>query len=556
MILLSLPLGLLQIVTEHLCSHELGLLLSCGNKRLTQRLGEDGGVIRVRHELRDSNPTVWPSLVTSFPKMLTFQLIRVRGSSFQGSKQILMPMWSHLPETLKNIDLDYPNDCDDFIVPRVLERFPLLESISCQEGMYYDDPDFNFSALRNACPKISSISFVGAGFFVAYMPFELRSLTLDGDITKKFDHMLPETLTSVNLRNFQEPLDSDVLDCIMEIPRLETLILQLKDHLHLEDLARLPKTVTTLKIPVSGALTAAVLQMLPPQLSTLYLDGAWIFGKDIKYIPRSVTSTNILHVILPKEIPFLPPGLQDVDKCTVSTAVASLLPKAITSALELQLTSKWSIPKSTFTPSQRLLRCPSLPSNPDTEFPTTMTALEVNETDCIEDLPNGDCIELPATLRHLTLMKSRHMKLLTDDFLTQLPEQLISLDIAAYVKDISFDLLPDTLTLFKLVCDTLPIGAVEELPASLTKLHLVMDHLEEGFSEDLLSNLPESLRMLHFETTHRTSDCKASNEDVMNLPKDISWISLPASSALTPKCIQNLPSSVAFFQSLPIKYQK
>lgn len=558
MILVSLPLNLLQLVTDALFSHDLGRLICCGNRKLTQRLGEGGGVLRVRHEFRNLDRLLWPSLVKYFPRMLSFSMVMLPDLMYSCSSLSLAPFWGHLPETLQNIELSYPTDTSSFLVPMTLKRFPHLESVSCSEEVFDEDTDFVCCDLRHDCNKISSLSLRGGDFFVAYMPFDLRSLTLNGSITTKLDHTFPESLTSLSLRDDDESLQPGIFDCIASLPFLETLVLHFPTPLTLQELLQLPKTLTTLKVSVITELSASTLRLLPPNLKTLHLAGAYVLGENIKFIPRSVTSTNLLSFIIKKDLASLPPNLQDIGKSSTSVEVASLLPRSITSAVELQFTSSWTRRNSSFTPSQRLLRCPGLPNAPETVFPTTMTALELQEHDCLEDLPAGTCCQLPDSIKHLIIRKRAHKKLpLTDDFLVLLPQQLLSLEIAgASISSISFDHLPATLTLFKLSCDNLPIGASATLPTTLTKLHLIVDSIDEGFGADLLSHLPEGLRMLHFEMLGQRVDCQVGNEDVMKLPMRITWVSLPASSLLTSDCVANLPPTVAFFHSHRINYQK
>lgn len=562
----SFPAELLQLITNELLAHHLGRLICCGDKTLLNRMGSEGGVSLVSVELCSERKAVWPSLVKYFPELVTFKVINCAG--YHEMPHSWKPNWKDLPKGLDAIELNYPNDTQEFFTEANLKHLEYLELISCESLMEFEFDVWAFGWLRTNCTLLRVLRLNGDDFFVGYLPETLEEISFASNLATSSVYEMPQMLNKVELISLA--IQPDVFASICKLPHLETLCLY-SDPLTEDDLMNVPQSLTHLEIFIGyDEIDSATLKLLPPGLRTFHCSGARVNSSNIKLLPRPLLSTDVIHQLAARDVPSLPPAIQHLIDCKVTLEVAAILPTSIRSFEVLEVNSQWDVPNSNFLPSIQYLKCPFLPSATHDglcSLSSRLQTLEIQGTDCIDDLPNNQCSPLPSGLRSLTI-RERHSNIIykptgaetiiSYDFLCLLPPHLTNLEILGvfFLDDISFAPLPSTLKYLNLVCNSLPFGSPATLPDSIETLLLSVWEPPRRFSTHFLKHLPQGLRKLIYTITNEDDDCEIVNDVVTQLPPHITSVTIPHSSLLDNACTKILPRSVTEFKANRIQYHR
>lgn len=571
--IVALPIEALQVVTKHLLAHQLVRLILCGHKQLTQRLTEGGGALEFRFEISPSRRIQWPSIVSSFPRLQTFVVFRLK--SVIPYELPWNPSFRDLPQCIRHIYLAYPRDSSQFFDKKhTFTRFSSLETLSVSAEIVNSDWSENVLLLLNRMESLSSIKLYVSQALRTPLPPNTTSAELIARETDFSGQELPVGLTQLSINTLRENLPESFPLLILALSHLEHLThLGLffyaadDDISSLEEFALLPRSITSLHITATGSTTVTGLKALPPLLKTLYLHRMRIPPAQICYLPRGLKATDAIDRLLPEDIPHLPPGIRDLKGCKVSLEVSLALPRTVEEIGELEYEPSDVEVIGQLPPALLGLWCNALPSRSKDFLPANMKWIRLKELTYMSDVESKHFCPLPASLSSLSLEDSHfyrqedyytqgHEPILRNAFLELLPKNLSTLRMAGVVTapGLSFGHLPRNLTALVLACDCLPFGSPKTLPASLERLTLTLWEPQDKFAIHLLKNLPAKLLSLTYDVRNVEHDCEVVNDTLSFLPGSITYVSLPFSSLLDNSCIDMLPSSVVTFSSWEINH--
>jgi hypothetical protein len=368
-----------------------------------------------------------------------------------------------------------------------------------------------------------------------------------GDVSTS---LLPASLITCHINGFrydsQEGVKSEAYP-----PNLKVLSTQLLFNSHAaEQMALLPKSLTSIRLPAAVFETVNVTELLP-NLEEISIVGVWPqrFWQNLPPNLRDFYQQSNESCLL-AEIPSLPPRLINLGvRLSAEEADLKKIPPSVQS-LEITIVS------GTLSPSLVDL------------LPPHLTSLTINLHACESKEVFS---HMPKTLLSLELVvqSACPASLYSDPtLLDQAPSNMTVLILAIaiggtawsdWIKRLS-STFPKLDSLFLFLEDEVvqeeepwPMDFMLHIPPGVTDLYVPIGNssLEPG----MMTNLPKGLRSLQFSSSRRLNP-QASDECFANLPSTLISFALPSNlTGISPNIIDIIPSAVVSL-SLPTSFHK
>lgn len=300
----SFPLELLEHITSYLTAQYTGLLVLCGDKALTHKLCNAGGVRYFRWSRDIKFRATWPHMVSQFSRLRFYSMSVQHYAPYAPLDKL---DFASLPRSITDIRISIQVPADAFTTFLIDNptHFHDLIHINLLNSHTSFDPILTTSS------SIANLEYLNSYFrtlSVGLLPKNLTYLYVSNSCPMDTTHgtQFPEGLTYLNYTNTAGPIKP------YDLPRgLRTYSSFGRGLYSNEEMAEFPRTITSLLTRIDDPNETGVTG-LPPNL-TLLSSLSKVRTTFTHLLPRSLTQVSIYGDMKNEHLKHLPPALTELD---------------------------------------------------------------------------------------------------------------------------------------------------------------------------------------------------------------------------------------------------
>lgn len=494
-------------------------------------------------------PSRWPSLAYQLPHLAE---ISISDSKIQAQQLHLL----ELSPVLRKIQLKFRRALKHFLeaIKDDATHFAHLEDLNIADS--FGSIEFEAFSRLKSVSSLTALDLVSPGYsgsILDFLPPNLVSLCFISTNIGVVDFHLPRSLEVFKCtRGKNERIVGDLGDLPQGLRAFDFTCWTSK--FSAEDIAKLPRGLTSLKAHIESSNPSELAVALPPLLQS-FTNTAQPTGEfseeHMKLLPRSLTYTNAIGIITRQHLEHLPPNLIRISAESSDLGIFSELPSKLQELTlfessyievpddkEARLTLPNTLTHLSCIASTRVERLilPECLVRLNMEHVPLTTALALLLPRKLESLTAGNCdpeclSTLPRGLKSLQLGEIGHKVLFTAAMAESFPRALGVLRFAvAHLEPVVLSILPTSLDTLYITAHTLDRIAVEKLNApNLERLRFKLLHAKPGLGDAILAAAPRKLRALQLIPAGPPIMNDISKQSIDNLPRGLIILTIPDS---------------------------